>query len=499
MSAGANHVAPGETPVAPYDHREVGSETSREPNRDNSGSLVPASIEGQALPFKRIGVAFANRFFFLLLVGLMWLVPAFADHRFVLAMFAWDALVFLAWLLDLSRLPRPAQLKVCRSWLSPSALSVESRVKLRLVNASNSTVHAKLLDDLPHQLRFEPAQLEISARPHSDAKAHVTPEAEAQYSILPTTRGKANVGDVYIRYQSPMRIAERWAKVPLAQTVTTYPNLDEAKRHSVYLIRSRQIELEKRFTHFRGAGRAFESLREYREGDEFRDICWTASARRGKLVTRLYEIERSQTIWILLDSGRLMRTRVAGLSKLDYAVNAALTLTQVAMYSGDRVGLLAYGRGIRQRVPAARGAAHLMQMMGQLALVREDQWEGDHLQAASRLLNDQKRRSLVVWITDLAETAMTPEVIEAASQLMPRHLVLFVVIGQPDLNDLAAQRPEDVDQMYQIAAAQEVVHRRELLLARLRERGALAMETSSGKLSTTVVNSYLEIKQRNQL
>jgi uncharacterized protein (DUF58 family) len=257
--------------------------------------------------------------------------------------------------------------------------------------------------------------------------------------------------------------------------------------------------LEKRYTRVRGAGRAFESLREYREGDEFRDICWTASARRGKLVTRLYEIERSQTIWILLDSGRLMRTRVAGLSKLDYAVNAALTLTQVALYSGDRVGLLAYGRGIRQRVPAARGGAHLMQMMGQLALVQEDQWEGDHLQAASRLLNDQKRRSLVVWITDLAETAMTPEVIEAASQLMPRHLVLFVVIGQPDLNELAAQRPEDVDQMYQIAAAQEVVHRRELLLARLRERGALAMETSSGKLSTTVVNSYLEIKQRSQL
>jgi uncharacterized protein (DUF58 family) len=169
------------------------------------------------------------------------------------------------------------------------------------------------------------------------------------------------------------------------------------------------------------------------------------------------------------------------------------------LYSGDRVGLLAYGRGIRQRVPAARGGAHLMQMMGQLALVKEDQWEGDHLQAASRLLNDQKRRSLVVWITDLAETAMTPEVIEAASRLMPRHLVLFVVIGQPDLNELASERPEDVDQMYQIAAAQEVVHRRELLLARLRERGALAMEASSGKLSTAVVNSYLEIKQRSQL
>jgi uncharacterized protein (DUF58 family) len=473
------------------DDRDVGSKGPHEPSGGNPGALIPASVEARAQPFKRAGVAFGNRFFFFLLVGLIWLVPAFADHRFVAAMFLWDVLIFLAWLVDLGRLPRPAQLKVRRSWPAPSALSVESKVRLTVFNESHSTIYAKLLDEVPHQLRFEPAQLEITTRPHS--------EAEAEYSILPTVRGQASLGGIYLRYQSPMRIAERWAKVTLAQTITTYPNLDEAKRHSVYLIRSRQIELEKRYTRFRGAGRAFESLREYREGDEFRDICWTASARRGKLVTRLYEIEKSQTIWILLDSGRLMRTRVRGLSKLDYAVNAALTLTQVALYSGDRVGLLAYGREIRQRVPAARGGAHLMQMMGQLALVQEDQWEGDHLQAAGRLLTDQKRRSLVVWITDLAETVMTPEVIDAASRLMPRHLVLFVVIGQPDLSALAAQRPEDMDQMYQTAAAQEVVHRRELLLARLRERGALAIETSSSKLSTAVVNSYLEIKQRSKL
>jgi uncharacterized protein (DUF58 family) len=464
---------------------------AEEPPGGSPGELIPLPVEGQGRPFKRAGVAFANRFFFLLLTGLIWLVPAFAEPRFVYAMFAWDILLGLAWLLDVMQLPRPERLRVRRSWLAPVALSCESKVRLTVINQSGSTLHTKLLDDLPYQLRFEPVQLDVVAPTHG--------EAQVEYSLTPGIRGQVKLGDVYIRYQSPMRIAERWARVPMVQTVVTYPNLEEAKRHSIYLIRSRQIDLEKRYTRFRGAGRAFESLREYRECDEFRDICWTASARRGKLVTRLYEIERSQTIWMLLDCGRLMRARVKNLSKLDYAVNAALTLSQVALYSGDLVGLLAYGRSTRQRVPAARGSAHLMQIMRQLALVREDEWEADHLQAAGRLLNDQKRRSLVVWITDLAETAMTPEVIEAASQLMPRHLVLFVVIGQPDLNQLAAQRPENIDQMYQTTAAQEVVHRRELLLARLRERGALALETSSGRLSTTLVNSYLEIKQRSQL
>jgi uncharacterized protein (DUF58 family) len=296
-----------------------------------------------------------------------------------------------------------------------------------------------------------------------------------------------------------MRIAERWVKVPLEQRVQVYPNLDEAKRQSVFLMRSRQIELEKRHSPMRGIGREFESLREYREGDEYRDICWTAAARRGKLVTRVYQVERSQTIWIVIDSGRLMRARIGELSKLDYAANAALSLAQVALYSGDRVGLMTYGRGVRQRVPADRGGIHLRQLMESLADMQEETSEADHLQAAGRLLTDQKRRSLVVWLTDLAETAMTPEVIDAASRMMPRHLVLFVVIGQPDLGELAAQQPQDEEQMFQIAAAQEVIHRRELLLARLRERGALALEVSSGSLSPTLVNSYLEVKQRNQL
>ena len=454
-------------------------------------SLVPLEKEAAARSYKRLGVAFGNRFFLLLLIGLIWLGPAFVERRFVYAMLAWDGLVLLAWIADLAGLPKPGQLKVRRSWRAPVALSVNSEVEITLFTGSRRTVYATVLDTVPPQLRSSPPELQLRATARS--------EGAATYGVLPVERGPAKLGDVYLRYQSPMRIAERWAKVPLEQTVQVYPNLDEAKRHSIYLLRSRQIEMEKRHTRVRGIGREFESLREYREGDEYRDICWTAAARRGKLVTRIYQIERSQVVWIVIDSGRLMRARIGGLSKLDYAVNAALSLAQVALYSGDRVGLLTYGRSVKHRLPAAKGSAHLRQMIEQLALVREETSEADHLLTAGRLLADQKRRSLVVWLTDLAETAMTPEVVEAASLMMPRHLVLFIVIGQPDLGELAASRPENEDQMYQVAAAQEMVHRRELLLARLRERGALALEVDSGSVSPVLVNSYLQIKERNRL
>ncbi len=455
------------------------------------GRLVPREVEAQGKSYKRFGVAFGDRFFMLLFVGLVWLGPAFVDLRFVYALLAWDGLVLLAWLADLAQLPKPEQLTVRRTWRSPAALSIASDVDVTVGNSSRTGVLATIVDSVPLKLRSEPPTLTI--------RAVAKGEGTASYRVRPAGRGDAKLGDGYVRYQSVLRIAERWVRASLEQTVRIYPNLDEAKRHSIYLLRSRQIAMEKRHARVRGIGREFESLREYQQGDEYRDICWTAAARRGKLVTRMYQIERSQTVWIVIDSGRLMRARVGGYSKLDQAVNSALSLAQVALYSGDRVGLIAYGRGIRHQLPAAKGSAHLRQLIEQLAMVHEEGAEADHLLMASRLLTDQKRRSLVVWLTDLAETAMTPEVIEAASMMMPRHLVLFVVIGQPDLGELAARTPGSESEMYQVAAAQEMVHRRELLLARLRERGALAMEVNSGAVSPVIVNAYLQIKERNQL
>lgn len=454
-------------------------------------TLVPPQIKAQARSYKRLGVAFGDRFFMLLFVGLIWLGPAFFDGRFIFAMFAWDAFALLLWLLDLAQMPKPRQLSVTRMWRGAAALSISSDVALVLENESRKSLRCALVDTVPLQLRSEPPVVTIDVR----ARA----EGTASYQIRPTQRGDAKLGDCYLRCQSVFRIAERWVSVPLEQTVRIYPDLDDAKRHSMYLLRSRQIELEKRRARMRGIGREFESLREYQEGDEYRDICWTAAARRAKLVTRVYQMERSQTVWIVIDCGRLMRARVGSLSKLDLAVNSALSLAQVALYSGDRVGMIAYGRGIRHQIPAAKGSAHLRQLIERLAVVHEEGAEADHLQMAGRLLTDQKRRSLVVWLTDLAETAMTPEVIEAASMMMPRHLVLFVVIGQPDLGALAGKSPQSPSDMYHIAAAQEMVHRRELLLARLRERGALAMEVSSGLVSPTLINAYLQIKERNQL
>jgi len=113
-------------------------------------------------------------------------------------------------------------------------------------------------------------------------------------------------------------------------------------------------------------------------------------------------------------------------------------------------------------------------------------------------MSAQTRRSLIVWMTDLSETAMTPEVVQAAMRMSSRHLILFIVIGQPDLKQGARKLPNTTEELYRYTAAIETLHRRETLLARMHERGVLAMELDAHEISTTVMNKYLELKERGQ-
>jgi uncharacterized protein (DUF58 family) len=453
--------------------------------------LVPSNVAARAERAGRFPVAFGRRFFLLLFAGFVWIAPAWREPRFLYVMLVWDCVALCLWAWDLSTMARPEQIEVRRLWNESLGLTKRMGVTIELHNRSGGAILAKVTDEAPESFRPD--------LPNMDCEALARSARSVTYPIEPRARGDAQFGSVWVRYQSRMGIGERWTRARLPQTVRVYPNIEEAQRMRIYLIRSRQIELEKRLKRQRGHGREFESLRDFRDGDEFRDICWSVTARRGKLITKVHQIERSQTIWLVLDAGRLLRARVDRLTKLDYTISAALSLAQVAFYSGDRVALLAYGRRPQQRVGPGRGVGHLRVLMESLAQVRGEAVEADHLLAAESLLAQQGRRSLIVWLTDLAETAATPEVIECAAKMATRHLVLMGIIGQPELRRLVAEEPRSTNAMYRYTAALEVVQRRELLLRRLRQQGALTLEVDASRMSTALVNRYLEVKERSLL
>ena len=462
-----------------------------------SEPLSPSAATARARKLGRFSFAWGPRFFVALLLGFVALGPAWWFRQAIVAMFLWDGIVLAAWLWDLLRLPRPEQLQVRRIWEKRPCLGVPGNVVVEVRNGGKISIHARIVDETPTQLRAEPPDLDLRV------KAGAT--AEARYAVMPAERGDTRLGRIFLRFQSPLGLAERWAVAETQQTVRVLPNLEQARRQTLYLVRSRQVQLEKRRRRQRGIGREFDSLREYREGDELRDISWTATARRRHLITRVFQMERSQNVWLVLDAGRLLRAQVREpgnaprFSKLDYAVNAALSLAQVALYCGDRVGLLAYGRRIQQSLSAGRGAHHLRAIVESLAQVRAEALESDHGRAVRALLNAQKRRSLVVWITDFAETATIPEVIEYAMHLTPRHLVVFAAMGQPDLKTLADTIPTVTAEMYRHGAALEISQRRDILMRGLRQRGVLALELMPGMLASSLVTQYLDVKERSLL
>jgi len=460
-----------------------------------SASLHPETVRAACEP-QRLGFALTPRSVVLLFAGFLLLIPGFYVSKLSWAMLVWDGLVLLAALLDGMRLPKPAQIVAERSWSNAPALDSETEIELSVENQGRVLLDCRLADDLPAALTANPATYRVQAFPRVTARV--------RYRVRPSERGDYETGWLYVRYRSPLGLAEKWAKAPLKQTVRIYPALHTSEEQNIFLARSRQIELQLRQARQRGLGRDFESLREYRDGDDLRDVCWTATARRGSLITRQYQIERSQAVWVVLDCGRLMRARPTAPgedprtshTKLDHACATAIALAQLALYSGDRVGLLAYGNGIQQRLLPGRGAAHLRQMMELLAQVRTEAGEADHLRATAVLNRLQPRRALILWVTDVAETAMRPEVIEGAIHLLRRHVLLFVAMAQPEVERIAEARPKNVDEMFRAAAAQETAGRREVMLAQLAEQGALTLDLAPDALTSAVLNQYLKVKER---
>ncbi len=477
-----------------------------------STSLHPEPARAVCQPRGRVPLGLTPRAIWLLAAGLLLALPGFFRASWGYGMLVWDALVLLAAILDGWRLPAARRITVERSWSNAPSLDSETEIELAVTHDRATILECKLMDDLPEALVAVPTTHALRVFPRV--------RTTLRYRIEPRDRGDVEAGAVYLRYGSPLGLVEKWAMAPLQQPVRIYPALRQGEDQEIYLARGRQIELQLRQVRERGLGRDFESLREYLEGDDLRDVCWTATARRGQLITRRYQTERSQAVWIVLDAGRLLQGRILpesesesahatepagergsniarrGHSKLDYACSTAVALAQLALYSGDRVGLLVYGQHVQQRVLPGRGHAHLRQIVEALSQARAEASEADHLRATATLNRWQPRRALILWITDLAETAMRPEVIDGAMQLLHRHVLLFVAMAQPDVAAIANARPKTVDEMFRASAAQELTSRRELLLARLREQGALTLDLDPGQLTSAVLNQYLKVKER---
>lgn len=285
-----------------------------------------------------------------------------------------------------------------------------------------------------------------------------------------------------------------------AQTqLTVLPNLKAVRRLRGKLDRLFLQGFGNRAAPSLGKGRDFDRLREYVLGDDLRDVEWKATARHRKLITREYRLDRSQDVLVCVDRGHRMAARVAHITRLDHAVNAAVLLASICNRMEDRVGLLAFSDDVEQGLGQGRGSGHLRKVTAYAAGVMPEDRHTDYLGLGAHLRRRLHSRALVLLLTALPELDEGGTLVRAVDMIIPQHLPVVIVFSDPGLAAAASFLPSDKPELCRTLVARDLWVERRRTLAELRRRGALVVETAPGDAGIEAVNSYLEVKRRQLL
>lgn len=454
---------------------------------------------------------FTRRFMLLLGLGIApfllvwWLAGSPSTARATLL--TYDLLLLLLAFLDLRRAEDVTSWRVERILPHRFMLGVENPVLIRVQTTTPRPLTIEIRDEYPPELDLRGERTMIAATSLHDAAAPLGSDrltgqvglAEAGYHLHAGNRGDYHFGDIHLRHTAPWGLVIRQSRHSATCVARVYPNLDEIRRQVIDTRRQRNIEPGAIRRRLRGQGREFESLRDYLPGDQLRHVSWTATARRGRLITRQYEVERNQSIVIMLDAGRLMTSRVGRFSKLDHAIDAALSIAHVAIDCGDAAGLLVFKRQVVSYLPPQKGLSRIENMIESLYNLEPQMVEPSYFRAFQYLSNNCKRRSLVIILTDLVDREASAELLACTSSLLPRHLPLIVAIGDNDLHSMTSQPPLSVADLYRQSVAEDLLQQREEALARIVDSGGLALDLPAGSISSPLIDQYLAVKERGVL
>ena len=384
--------------------------------------------------------------------------------------------------------PDPSQVRVERLAEPQLSIGVANRVTLRVTNPLARPLRLALVDSVPVSFDVD----------HRRASGTVPPRSsrEIAYSARPHHRGTFSFGDIHLRLRGPLDLIERQGRVAATAPANVYPDLHEIRRYEVTLRRGLAYDAGQRRARMPGSGTVFERLREYLPDDDPRSISWTATARRGKPITVEYETERQQRILILLDAGRMMSSTLAGLTKLDHAVNTALMLSYVAIAKGDEVGLLGFADTVRSYALPRRGRKQFLRLTEELRRLEVTTTEPDYRAAFEFLRARTARRALVVLFTDLVDDEASRALVAAVTRLAGNNLVLCCLLADPQLAEVASKVPSSTAELYERVVAEDVQEARARALAILRRRGVHTIDVPAERLTVATIQRYLELKSR---
>jgi uncharacterized protein (DUF58 family) len=360
-----------------------------------------------------------------------------------------------------------------------------------MVNQNPFRVQIFLIDEIPEQFQLRDFILKHSLNSWE--------EKLIEYKLRPVQRGEYLFHDLNIFIKSPLKLVVRRKKIRAATIVKVLPSFLMLRKFELQAYASNLAESGNKRMRKIGHSLEFEQIKDYVLGDDIRSINWKASARKGQLMVNKFADERSQHIYCIIDKSRVMKMPFEGMTLLDYAINASLTLLHVALIKQDRAGLISFSDQIDNFLPADRKAKQINYIQELLYNQQTRFPEADFESLYSFTRTRASQRSLMILFTNFESLSALQRQLPYLKAIARNNLLLIVFFENTGLKQLTIQEAQNIETVYMKTIAEKFVFEKKLMVRELMQHGIPAILTSPRQLTVDVLNKYLEIKARQEI
>lgn len=390
---------------------------------------------------------------------------------------------------DLLISPSPGDVAIHREISEVLSVGAANPAQLTIRNRARVALTLTLHDDPGPLCEVDRLPQTVTIEPGKEQTVH--------YAVKPHRRGASAMPAVHLRFPTRLGLWQRQQIRTVKTPIRIYPDIRAVYRFELMARQNRLSEIGVRMVRMPGQGREFERLREFRYGDEIRQIDWKATARQREMISREFNVERNQNIVIMVDCGRFMRNETDGISYLDRALNSAIMLSYIALGQGDNVSLLAFSNKIERFIRPVRGKPGIQSILRSTYDIQASPNVSDYSMALEYLTTVQRKRALVVLITFVTDELQLRVIGESLKLRSLPYLPLCVLLQDVGLRAMADRIPETDLDAYHTAAAAQVLTGQSHEAASLREAGIMLIDTPPDLLTERLINEYLSIKARN--
>lgn len=365
----------------------------------------------------------------------------------------------------------------------------ENEVRITVENRYPIPVHVDIIDELPDIFQRRDVRFPVDLKRGE--------KREIVYRLRPVRRGVYNFGRIRLFITSPLGLVTTRVTDGQPQEVKVYPSYLMLNQYELLAAHHNLTELGIKRVRRLGHHTEFEHIKEYVRGDDYRTINWKASARRHQIMVNTYQDERSQQVYSVIDKGRIMQSAFRGMTLLDYAINASLVLSYVALRREDKVGLATFSNHFETFLPASQQAGQMQQLLESLYRQATDFGESDYSALSVHLNKHITKRSLLILYTNFDSVVGMERQLEALKFLSSRHVVLAVFFENASLTAFAERKPRHLSDYFDQTLADKFIAEKQHVVNLLQRHGIYALLTAPERLSVDVINRYLEMKARH--